>query len=243
MNSKKDEKKEGHVRRMFARISRDYDLMNRLMTFGMDRAWRRFLLSLAGVQKGGRLLDVGTGTGLIPWEALRLDPTLQVTGIDFTAEMIQVGRRRKGSEKINWCLADALCLPFPDGIFDAVVSGFLLRNVSDVRSALIEQVRVAKPGGRVVCLDTSPVQPNFFGPFIKFYLRIIIPFMGRLLTGKGSPYNYLGTTTMNFIKPEFLMDIMRDAGLEDVTFKGLMFGVITVHWGVRPFLNGDKDKV
>lgn len=239
MAPNKDEAKIRYVQGMFAGISSDYDFMNRLMTFGMDMSWRRFLLSVADVPEGGRLLDVGTGTGDITFEALRIDPTMRVTGVDFTAEMMEVGRRREASGKINWCRGDALCLPFPDATFDAVVSGFLLRNVTDVRLALIEQARVVKPGGRVACLDTSPVPQNILRPLIHFYLRIFIPFLGRLLTGKGAAYRYLTTSTMNFIKPEVLLEILREAGLENVAFRRLIFGNIAVHWGMRPGVNSD----
>lgn len=239
MGLKTDEQKAGYVRDMFARVSPDYDFMNRLMTFGMDISWRRFLLYVADVPSDGRLLDVGTGTGDIALEALRTDPGMRVTGLDFTAEMMDVGRRRKGADGIDWCRGDALCLPFPDKTFDAVVSGFLLRNVADVRSVLMEQVRVVIPGGRVVCLDTSPAPRNILRPFIHLYLRIIIPLLGRLLTGKGDAYNYLASSTINFLEPEILADIMREAGLEDVHFRRFMFGNIAVYWGVRPVLHAE----
>ncbi|MBN1625051.1 MAG: ubiquinone/menaquinone biosynthesis methyltransferase [Deltaproteobacteria bacterium] len=243
MKSKSDEEKAGYVRGIFAAISRNYDFINRLMTFGMDMSWRRFLLSVADVPLSGRLLDVGTGTGDIALEALRMDPWIRVTGLDFTAEMMEAGRRRKDADAIDWCRGDALCMPFPDKIYDAVVSGFLLRNVVDVRSALMEQVRVVKPGGRVVCLDTSPVPRNILRPIIHLYLRIVIPLLGRLLTGKGDAYNYLASSTINFLEPEVLGNIMREAGLEDVHFRRFMFGNIAVHWGVRPALHADAGSV
>ncbi len=234
MKSVDNKTKAASIRGLFADISADYDYMNRLMTFGMDISWRRFLLSKAHLPVAGLLLDVGTGTGDIAVEALRTDPTLRVTGVDFTSEMMRVGQRRKGAEKIKWCLADALCLPFPDAAFDAVVSGFLVRNVTDVRSALREQARVVRPGGWVVCLDTSPAPRNILRPFTEFYLRAFIPFLGRLFTGKGDAYRYLTRSTLNFIEPRALLEIMMDAGLENAAFRRLMFGNIAVHWGMRP---------
>ena len=233
------EEKVTYVRGMFAGISSDYDHMNRLMTFGMDKSWRRFMISKARVPGGGRLLDVGTGTGDIAFEALRLDPDVRVTGVDFTAEMMEIARRRGGAEKVGWALADALHLPFPDATFHAAVSGFLMRNVADVKSALAEQMRVVKPGGRVVCLDTSPVPAGILRPFILFYLKTVIPILGRVLTGRGGAYRYLAESTINFIEPESLAAIMRETGLEDVAFRHLLFGNISVHWGVRPIEIGD----
>ena len=231
---KKNQAKIEYIRGMFGRISSEYDFMNRLMTLGMDISWRRFLISMAHMPENARVLDVGTGTGDIAFEALRLDPTIRMTGVDFTYEMMEVGRKRPDSEKIGWCRADAMELPFADKTFDAVVSGFLVRNVSDVRATFREQMRVIKSGGSVVCLDTSPAPHNILRPVYLFYLRIVIPLLGRLLTGNGDAYRYLTASTINFLAPEVLADIMRDTGFEDVTFKRFMFGNIAVHWGVRP---------
>jgi demethylmenaquinone methyltransferase/2-methoxy-6-polyprenyl-1,4-benzoquinol methylase len=235
MPCKKDQEKVSHVRRMFGRISGKYDLMNRLMTFNRDRTWRRFLISIASVPKGGRMLDVGTGTGDIAFEAFRVDPTAFVTGLDFTREMMEIGRKREDSRRIGWCQADALRLPFPDAAFDAVTSGFLIRNVLDAPSVFREQVRVVKPGGRVVCLDTSPAPRNIVRPFAMFYLKILIPSLGRLITGEKDAYSYLYMSTLDFMEPNVLADIMKGAGLEDVAFRRFMFGNISVHWGMRPF--------
>jgi demethylmenaquinone methyltransferase / 2-methoxy-6-polyprenyl-1,4-benzoquinol methylase len=234
MGLKKDEAKVRYVKRLFSHISTDYDFMNRLMSLGRDMSWRRLLLTAACAPGGGMLLDVGTGTGDIALESLRVDPTVHVTGVDFTEEMMQVGRKRDSTEKIDWVRADAMCLPFPDATFDAVVSGFLMRNVADVSTTLREQMRVVKPGGRVVCLDTTPSKKGIFRPVTQFYLRVVIPFLGRLLTGKGDAYRYLTKSTLNFIDAETLSVVMKNAGLENVAFKRLMFGNIALHRGVRP---------
>src|SRR4030042_3479216 len=124
----KDPEEVYYIRDMFASISDGYDLMNRLMTFGRDIAWRRSMISMANVPKGGRLLDVGTGTGGIALEALKADPAIRITGLDFTLDMMKAGRKRKFSDQIGWCLGDALRLLFPDATFDEVTSGFLIRN-------------------------------------------------------------------------------------------------------------------
>ena len=234
MQCGKGPEKVNYIRDMFASISGRYDLMNRLMTFGRDRSWRRSMISMANVPKGGQLLDVGTGTGDIIFEALRADPAVRVTGLDFTEEMIRTGRKQKCPDQIGWCLGDALQLPFPDATFDAVTSGFLIRNVPDVRSAFREQVRVVKPGGRVVCLDTSPVPRNISWPFAVFHLKVFIPFLGFMITGKKEAYKYLSESTLNFIEPDMLSDIMKGEGLEQVEFRCFMFGNIALHWGTRP---------
>lgn len=234
MPSAKDLEDADYVKDMFASISGRYDLMNRLMTFGRDITWRRTMVSMTNVTKGGRLLDVGTGTGDIAFEALRADPAVRVIGLDFTADMIKTGKRRKFSSQIDWCLGDALRLPFPDATFDAVTSGFLIRNIPDVRSAFREQSRVVKPGGRVVCLDTSPAPRDISWPFAMFHLNVLIPILGFMITGKKRAYKYLSASTLNFIEPDVLSDIMKGIGLEEVGFRRFMFGNIALHWGTRP---------
>jgi demethylmenaquinone methyltransferase / 2-methoxy-6-polyprenyl-1,4-benzoquinol methylase len=236
MNSanNRDDDKARYVRGLFSRISSDYDFMNRLMSLGMDISWRRLLLNAACVPRGGLILDVGTGTGDIAFEALRTDRTAHATGVDFTAEMMEIGRRRDRAGKITWVQADAMYLPFSDAVFDAVVSGFLMRNVADVSTTIREQLRVLKPGGRLVCLDTTPSRKGVVRPVTQFYLRIVIPLLGRLITGKTDAYRYLTTSTMNFIEAETMANIMIKEGLEGVAFKRLMFGNIALHWGVRP---------
>ncbi|MEJ2751637.1 MAG: class I SAM-dependent methyltransferase [Chloroflexota bacterium] len=145
-----------YVQDMFTRIAGNYDLMNRLMTAGQDVTWRRYVIHQAQLPLDGRLLDIATGTGEIALEGLALVPGLQAVGGDFTVEMMQVGRQIPVRRAIRWVGADTLALPFPDDYFDAVTSGFLMRNVIDVHKAFSEQMRVLKPGGRVVVLESSP---------------------------------------------------------------------------------------
>jgi demethylmenaquinone methyltransferase/2-methoxy-6-polyprenyl-1,4-benzoquinol methylase len=219
---------------MFGKISARYDLINRLISLGRDRFWRRYAVKKAALPKGGQLLDVGTGTGDIALEALCRDPALRVTAVDFSLQMMMVGRRRPAGQKILWCNADALQLPFPDAMFDAVVSGYLVRNVTDVHQAFEEQIRVAKPGGKIVCLDTSPVPPTALRPFILFYLRVVIPLLGSVLARNRAAYMYLPSSTQAFMTPDQLASTMRNAGLQDVSYQRFMFGIMAVHTAIRP---------
>lgn len=228
--------KPANVREMFSRISPCYDLMNRLMTFGMDLYWRRFLVEKARIPENGRVLDVGTGTGDIVLEIFKHSPETRITGVDFTHGMIETGRKKAGIRKAEWCQADAMNLPFIGATFDAVTSGFLMRNVTDVLSAFREQVRVVKPGGSIVCLDTSPVPPGLWRPFSLFYLKKVIPLLGAVITGEKQDYSYLPDSTLHFFEPEALAIIMGKAGIEKVGFKRFMFGNIAVHWGIKPLL-------
>lgn len=223
-----------YVRDMFGRIAPRYDLMNRLMTLGRDRSWREHVLRVAAVPRGGRLLDVATGTGDIALQALRHDPSLKVVGADFSAPMMLVGRERRDGSAVHWIEADALNLPYGEAYFDAVASGYLMRNVIDVPRAFQEQMRVVKPGGRVVCLDTSPPPKNLLRPFILFYFRFVIPTMGRIIANDPSAYAYLPESTQSFKTPDELAGIMREVGFENVSYKRFMFGTMAVHVGTRP---------
>ena len=223
-----------YVREMFGQISSHYDLINRLITLGQDRYWRRQVVSKALLPLCGRLLDVGTGTGEIALEALRLDSSISVTALDFSFQMMMVGRRRPAGQKVFWCNADALQLPFPDATFDAVTSGYLVRNVIDVRQAFEEQMRVVRAGGRVVCLDTAPVPRNVLRLPVLFHLKTVIPLLGALLARNMAAYTYLSQSTQAFMTPEKLASTMRSAGLKDVSYQRFMLGTMAVHTGIRP---------
>jgi demethylmenaquinone methyltransferase/2-methoxy-6-polyprenyl-1,4-benzoquinol methylase len=194
----------------------------------------------AALPPGGRLLDVASGTGDIALEALARDPTCRVVAADFSQRMMRVGRQRRGGRRMSWCAADALALPFADASFDAVTSGYLLRNVADRAGAFREQARVVRPGGRVVCLDTSPPPPSPLRPLARFYLRRVIPLLGRLVAGDGRAYAYLAASTEGFKSPEELAAIMGEAGLVDVRHRTFRGGSIAVHTGTRPRAGGGR---
>jgi demethylmenaquinone methyltransferase / 2-methoxy-6-polyprenyl-1,4-benzoquinol methylase len=232
MRDKAKENKSGNIRKMFKTISGRYDLLNTLITFGRDRSWRKHVVKEALLRRGSLLLDVGTGTGGILREALLKDRTIKAFGADFTIEMMLAGK--EGENRISWCCADALNLPFPDSVFDAVTSGYLIRNVTDIRRAFTEQVRCVKPGGRIVCLETSPPPQNILRPFILIYLKFIIPTLGFIFAGNKNAYRYLTSSTEAFKTPEELSSIMRDSELKDINLKRFMFGTIVVLSGIRP---------
>lgn len=223
-----------YVQGMFARIANRYDRMNRLMTFGQDLSWRRHVIQQAHLPANGRLLDIATGTGDIAYEGLRQLPGLTAVGGDFTIEMMQAGKRIPDRAAILWTAADTLHLPFADNSFDAVTSGFLMRNVIDVPGAFREQMRVTKPGGYIVVLESSPPKKNLLRPFINIHLNYVIPTLGRLVSGQSDAYQYLPNSTQQFKTPESLADLMREVGLIGVSFKLFMFGTIAIHVGQRP---------
>jgi len=222
------------VRNMFTQIARRYELMNKLMTAGQDRRWQRWVVNQAQLRRGEHLLDIGAGTCGIGRMALSQHGKLTVTAGDFALEMMHVGRCYSYGSQIIWCGADALNLPFRDDAFDALTSGYLMRNVNDPLAALIEQRRVLKPGGRVVCLDTSPPPRNILYPLITLHLKFGIPLLGRLVAGNSSAYQYLPQSTQSFMTPDKLANVMRLAGFANVNYRRFMFGTIAVHVGIRP---------
>jgi demethylmenaquinone methyltransferase/2-methoxy-6-polyprenyl-1,4-benzoquinol methylase len=222
-----------YVQHMFSRIAGRYDLMNRLMTAGQDRAWRREVMQRAALPPQGDLLDLGAGTGDLAREALQQYPGCRPLAADFTLEMMLAGKGRPESARLRWLRADALHLPFPDESFDAVVSGFLLRNVSDVTQALAEQHRVLRPGGCIVILDTTRPHRNLLTPLINIHFHYVIPTLGRLITGEGEAYTYLPESTENFLHAEQLAERMTAAGFRQVGFRRRMLATIAIHWGTK----------
>lgn len=224
-----------YVQDMFDRIAGRYNLMNRLMTGGQDLRWRRFVIQKAQLPPGGCLLDLATGTGDIAFEALRITPDARVIGADFSLGMMQVGQTQPMGDKLHWMGADALQLPFADSVFDAVTSGYLVRNVIDIPRTLQEQLRVLKPGGRIVILDSSPPPPSLVRPFIEIHLRYVIPALGRMVAGKNGAdaYQYLPSSTQAFKTPDELAALMRAAGVRNVQYQTFMFGTMAVHWGEK----------
>jgi demethylmenaquinone methyltransferase/2-methoxy-6-polyprenyl-1,4-benzoquinol methylase len=222
-----------YVRRMFGRIAGRYDLLNRLMTFGQDRRWRRIVVRMADLPPGGALLDVATGTGDIALEALHQRPDVRAVGVDFTRAMLHIGQARANGEGVGWVEGDALALPFPNGAFDTAASGYLMRNVVDVPGAFREQMRIVRPGGRVICLDTTPPR-GILRPLVLLHLRVVIPLLGRVVAGDPAAYTYLPESTQGFKTAEELANIMREAGLVDVRYRRLAMGAMAIHSGVRP---------
>lgn len=221
------------VQRMFDTIAGRYDLMNRVMTMGQDQRWRRFVTELAAPVGEGWVLDLASGTGDI---AALLDekyPDICVVGGDFSLNMLREAQKRFDSRSIRWQACDANTLPFEDDSFSAVTFGYLLRNVDDVVGVLREVFRVLKPGGRVVCLDTTPPEKNLMYPFVRGYFRFGIPVLGKLLARDKDAYAYLTGSTMGFYSAHALADLFEQAGFGEVQYRKFMFGTIGVHWGVK----------
>jgi demethylmenaquinone methyltransferase/2-methoxy-6-polyprenyl-1,4-benzoquinol methylase len=219
-----------YVRDLFTRIARRYDLLNRLMTAGQDTHWRNEVVRLAALQPGSRLLDIGTGTGDLTRAAYRQCPEASIVAADFTLEMMRIGQKRGN---LPFIASDTLKLPFPDATFDSVISGFLMRNVINLQQALQEQYRALKDGGTIVILDTTHPQRNLLSPFIWVHLHVVIPLLGRLLSGTSDAYRYLPNSTEHFLTARQLADEVTAVGFKNVHFKYFMLGTIAIHWASK----------
>ena len=233
MSKLPESKQPALVQEMFGRIAPRYDLMNRLMTGWQDQRWRKFTIQKTRLPAEGRLLDIGTGTGDLAREARRQHPGLQLTAADFTLPMMKVGQRNHPDIRLDWTAGDSLHLPFAANTFDAVISGFMLRNLHDLPRGLAEQLRILKPGGRFVALDTTQPPQNLLSPVISFYLHTIIPWLGRMVTGQAEAYRYLPATTANFLRAEKLTAYLAAVGFKKIMYRRFMFGMIAVHWGEK----------
>jgi len=227
------------VQEMFGRIAPRYDLMNRIMTGGQDIRWRKEVIRRARLPKSGWLLDLGAGTGDLARMALSEQPDLQAVAADFTLEMMRTGMRRfpdltSANGRLRWIGADATKLPFEDASFDRVISGFLLRNVTDLAGCLREQIRILKPGGWLVALDTTPAKENALRPLIDFHLHKVVPALGRLIARQPEAYRYLPNSTEEFVQAEMLAGMLTEAGFEQAGFERRMLGVVAIHWAVKP---------
>ena len=227
------EQKARYVQGMFSRIARRYDLMNVLMSFGQDEAWRRFAVDRARPKRGGLALDVATGTGKIA-QSMAHRGAIAV-GIDFCPPMMVQGRSEGvgAEEPVFFAGGDALSLPFADGTFDSLTTGFAMRNVTDIEGAFREMVRVTKPGGRIVCLEVGKPRWAITRLFHQAYTRGVMPLMGKLIVGDGDAYSYLPNSMGKFPPPEELARIMIRAGVRNVRWKQLTFGAVAIHWGEK----------
>jgi len=230
--------KAARVRAVFESVAGNYDLMNDLMSAGTHRLWKRFALSQTGLRPGQRALDVAGGTGdLAAGMSKQVGNDGLVVLTDINAAMLAEGRNaltdRGIVANVRYSLANAERLPFPDSSFDCVTIGFGLRNVTDKMAALRSMQRVLKPGGQLLILEFShPVAPGL-KPLYDAYSFSVLPWLGKVVARDAESYRYLAESIRRFPQQQTLVDMMREAGLEQCRYHNLTGGIVALHRGHR----------
>ena len=225
-----------YVREMFAAIAPRYDATNKILTAGIDEAWRKRAIAELRAPAEGRLLDLCCGTGDLVFHVLRSAPGVTVTGADFCAPMLAGAKARAKREdpgrRAAFVEADVMALPFPDRSFDGATMGFSMRNVVDIVATLREARRVLKPGARFVNLDVSKAPNAVFRRLFNLYFYGLVPLIGGLFGGSKTAYRYLPNSLTNYPDADALADRFRAAGFRAVRYIRLGGGAIAIHVGV-----------
>lgn len=226
------------VREMFDSIAPAYDWMNRAMTFGVDKMWRRCAVNIISKDNPKRIIDIATGTGDLAIAIARRIPSARITGLDLSEGMVAIGQRKVGeaglSSRINLMTGDCLAMPFDDASADAITVAYGVRNFEHLDRGYAEMLRVLRPGGLLCVVELStPVNP-LVKPFYKFYTKAVIPVLGRMVSKDTRAYSYLPESIAAVPQGDDMLRLIRDAGFSDTAFRRLTFGVCTIYTARRP---------
>lgn len=228
--------KKQQVARMFNSISRRYDLLNHLLSVGVDLYWRKRAISMLKESKPRLILDVATGTGDFAVEAMTLKPE-KIVGVDISEGMLEVGRRKIREKqlegRITLLQGDSENLPFPENMFDAVIVAFGVRNFENLGKGLADMYRVVKPGGKAVILEFSKPDRFPFREFYGFYFKYIVPVIGRWISRDRSAYDYLPESVHAFPRGSVFLEILAGAGFRETTCTRLTFGICSIYTGIK----------
>lgn len=234
------EEKHEKVHRVFQKIYRKYDAMNSLISFNRHKAWRRKANQIVSAEKGDHVIDVCCGTG--DWTislAEAVGPEGSVVGLDFSDNMLKIANSKKEASQLENVIlvnGDAMSIPYEEGSFDRATIGFGLRNVPDYLTVLKEINRVLRPGGTLVCMETSQTKIPVYRQLYLFYFRIIMPLLGKLFAGSYKEYAWLNESASKFPDQETLTGLFVNAGFEQVSVNSLMGGIAAIHSARKPVL-------
>jgi len=222
---------------MFDQIARRYDLLNRVISLRLDIHWRKQAIA-AAVQSGNEtVLDLGTGTGDLAFTAAPRLTGGKIVGVDFSVAMLRIAEAKRAKtahpSRVSFVLGSALALPFRDQTFDAVVTAFVLRNISNLDLFFANSYRALKPGGRLVALDMFPPARGWFSALYSLYFHRWVPWLGRILGGHRSAYSYLSESVRRFDPPEAITEKMRHSGFSRVTLQKFLSGAVCMHIGQK----------
>jgi demethylmenaquinone methyltransferase / 2-methoxy-6-polyprenyl-1,4-benzoquinol methylase len=233
-----DNPRDDAVQSMFDRIAGRYDLLNRVISFRLDAWWR--IQVIQAVSPGGKplLLDLGSGTGDLTFAAAKASHgNARTVGLDFSYQMLRRAQIKKCSapygDKTSFVLGSALRVPFKDGVFDGVMTAFVLRNVSELSLFFAHAFRVLKPGGKFVSLDMFPPSKGWFSAVYALYFYQMVPWIGGLLARDRNAYKYLSESVQSFPPPETIASLIEDAGFQRVTLRRFLRGAVCMHVGEK----------
>ena len=232
------QEKAGLVRKVFDSVADSYDLMNDLMSLGVHRVWKRDFAANSGVSLGDQVLDLAGGTGdIAALLSKRVGANGRVVLSDINEAMLNVGRQRLEDQGIvgnmSYAIANAEHLPFESGEFNAVTIAFGLRNVTDKDAALREMHRVLRPGGKALILEFSKVQPEPLKAIYDAWSFGALPMLGKLIADDEDSYRYLAESIRQHPPQEELVQMMEDAGFDQVRYRNLTGGIVAIHSGVH----------
>jgi demethylmenaquinone methyltransferase/2-methoxy-6-polyprenyl-1,4-benzoquinol methylase len=229
--------KHQQVRRMFDSIAKKYDLMNRMMTMGIDKLWRRRAVKLVAKTRPKTILDIATGTADLAIALARKAHEAQITGVDLSEGMIEIGRQKvehaRLGDRINLKAADALALPFEDNSFDIITVAYGVRNFEHLDKGYAEMHRVLAPGGMLCVLELTTPKSKFVRPFYNFYTRVIIPAVGRMVSKDDRAYTYLPESIAAVPAREEMTRLMTNARFTHARYKSMTFGTCTLYTAIK----------
>jgi demethylmenaquinone methyltransferase/2-methoxy-6-polyprenyl-1,4-benzoquinol methylase len=222
------------IQRIFSDVVKTYELVNHVLTFGLDIIWRRKAARLASRNGGSHWLDVCSGTGEMALNLSRqADKKVKIVSVDFCPPMLERGKEKRNIPNLSPVLADAVCLPFPDETFDIVTISFATRNINPRKDVLIDHLkefcRVLKPGGSFINLETSQPSVKMIQTLFHLYIKLTVKPLGYFISGSKAGYDYLSFTIPRFYPSEEFSSIIREAGFSQVTHRPLFFGVAAIH--------------
>lgn len=231
-----DKSKKEQVATMFNNISKRYDLLNHLMSLGVDVYWRKTGIKMLKAEKPKKILDIATGTGDFAIEALALKPD-EIIGIDISEGMLEVGRKKiermKLQDKIKLEMGDSEKLLFDDNIFDAVIVSFGVRNFENLEKGLGDMLRVLKPGGTALIIELSKPRVFPLKQVFNVYFKYLLPLLGRFISKDKSAYTYLPESVQSFPDGNEFLEILKKVGFKNTACKPLTFGISTIYTGKK----------
>jgi demethylmenaquinone methyltransferase/2-methoxy-6-polyprenyl-1,4-benzoquinol methylase len=230
------EKKTPLVQKLFSEVSKKYDLMNDIMSFGTHRLWKKRLIEIMNINSNDKIIDVGSGTGDLTKIILKENKNVLIYSVDLNLEMLNEAKKQFNNQqqkKIKFINANAENLPFENNFFDKYVISFCLRNITYIEKALYESFRILKPGGIFYCLEFSTPSSSVINKIYSKYKNKIVPIMGEKVANNKNAYKYLEESISQFPNQKILLDKINNAGFERTSYINLFDGIVSIHIGFK----------